>query len=64
MGLCSWNIGIMEYGELWKNCRKLFHEFLNARAATKFNDYQRKHAYRLLLHLVETPEELFGHIEL
>ena len=54
----------MQYGGLWKNCRRLFHEFLSARAVTKFDDYQRKHAYRLLLHLVESPEELFDCIEL
>ena len=54
----------MRYGSLWKNSRRLLHEFLNARAVIKFDDYQRKHAYRLLLHLAESPEKFADHIEL
>ena len=54
----------MEYGDLWKNCRRLCNEFLNARAVAKFDDYQRKHAHRLLLDLAESPENFSDHIEL
>ena len=55
---------MMGYGDLWKKGRRLFHEFLNARATIKFDDYQRKHAYRLLLGLAESPEDFSDHIEL
>lgn len=64
MGHRSWNIGIMGYGSLWKNCRRLLHEFLNARAVTKFDEYQRKHTDRLLSRLAEVPEDFPDHIEL
>ena len=57
-------IAMMGYGDLWKKGRRLFHEFLNARATIKFDDYQRKHAYRLLLGLAESPEDFSDHIEL
>jgi hypothetical protein len=64
MGHYSWNIGVIGYGNLWKNSRRLLHEFLNVRAATNFDDYQRKHAQRLLPLLVESPENFSDHIEL
>lgn len=64
MGHLSWNVGIMEHGNLWKSSRRLFHEFLNARAVTNFDRYQRKHAYRFLLHLTESPNDFLDHTEL
>lgn len=64
MGHPSWNVAIMEYGNLWKNSRRLLHEFLSPKAVTRFDDYERKHAYRLLLHLSESPDDFSDHIEL
>lgn len=64
MGHRSWNISFMEYGSRWRNGRRLVHEFLNTRAVTNFDDYQRKHAYRLLLLLAESPEDFINHIQL
>ena len=63
MGLYAWNIA-MSYGNPWRDGRRLLHEFLNPRAVTNFDDYQRKHAYRLPLQLVESPENLSDHVEL
>ena len=37
---------------------------MNPRAVTAFDDYQRKHAYRFLLCLAETPGDFLDHIEL
>ena len=64
MGQYSWAIPIMQYGSQWRNCRKLFHEFMNVRAVTNFDDYQRKHTHGLLLHLAESPDNFLDHIEL
>jgi hypothetical protein len=64
MDLYSWAVSFMEYGNLWRNSRKLLHEFLNVRAVTEFDDYQRKHAHRLLSRLVESPQNFFDHAEL
>ena len=64
MGLCSWNIAVIEYGNMWKSRRKLLHKFLNVRAVTQFDDYQRKHAYRLLSNLAVSPERFLDHAEL
>ena len=54
----------MEYGNIWRNSRRLLHEFLNVRAVGEFDDYQRQYAHRLLSHLVESPDKFFNHAEL
>ena len=54
----------MEYGGQWRSGRKLIHEFLSVRAVSKFQDYQRKHAYRLLTRLAESPNGFYDHTEL
>jgi hypothetical protein len=64
MGHYSWNIGLLGYGNLWKSSRRLLHEFFSARGVTKFDDYQRKHAYHLLSQLAESPENFSDRIEL
>lgn len=63
LGHHSWNIGVMEYGTQWRNGRRVLHEFLNSRAVTRFDEYQYKHAHRLLLRLAECPGDLAQHIE-
>lgn len=62
--LYSWAIPFMGYGNLWRNSRRLLHEFLNPRAVTEFDEYQRKHAYRFLARLADSPEGFFDHAEL
>ena len=64
MGISSWTMSLMKYGDEWRNTRRLLHEFMNPRAVTAFDDYQRKHAYRFLLRLAETPGDFLDHIEL
>lgn len=53
----------MGYGNQWRSCRKLLHEFLNPKVVANFDEYQRKHSHRLLLRLAESPEEFHDHIE-
>ena len=64
MGHRSWNVALMEYGNVWKHSRRLLHEFMNARAVKNFDDYQHKHSHRLLLRLAESPGNFADHIEL
>jgi cytochrome P450 len=64
MGQYSWSLALMEYGARWRNCRRLVYEFLNPKAVTNFDDYQRKHAYRFLSKLAESPEDFLDHAEL
>ena len=64
MGLYSWAVAFMEYGSQWRSGRKLIHEFLSLRTIPKFQDNQRKHAYRLLTRLAECPNDFYDHAEL
>ena len=54
----------MRYGSDWRNSRRLLHEFLNAKAVANFDEYQRKHAYRFLTRLAESPENFLDHTKL
>ena len=54
----------MGYGNQWRNGRRLLHDFLNARAVVKFDQYQHKHVNHLLLYLAESPEDFLDHIKL
>ena len=64
MEVHSWAVSFMEYGNLWRSSRRLLHEFLNMRAVIEFDEYQRKHAIRMLSHLGESPDRFFNHAEL
>lgn len=64
MGLYSWNITGLEYGNKWRRGRRLFHEFFNMKAVASFDDYQRKHARRFVSRLSQTPEDFLDHAQL
>ena len=63
MGHHPWDVVIMEYGSQWRDCRRLLHRFLSPGAVKRFDDYQRKHTYRFLLHLAESPDNFIYHTE-
>ena len=60
----SWNMDVRRYRTEWKKGRRLFHEFFNMKAVTKFDDWQRKHAHRFLCRLSQTPEDFLAHAQL
>ena len=60
----SWAVPLMRYGSDWRNSRRLLHEFLNAKVVANFDEYQRKHAYRFLTRLAESPENFLDHTKL
>ena len=60
----SWNFVQNGYGSHWRRCRRLFHEFLNVKAVSKFDDYVNKHTRRFLSQLAETPDSFLDHIQL
>ena len=64
MGQYSWAVPIMRYGNLWRSCRRLFHNFLSAKAVVNFDDYQYKSAHRFLARVVDSPEDFLDHVKL
>jgi len=64
MDVCSWDFSVMEYGSQLKRCRRLFHEFLNANAVSRFDNYLNKHTCRFLSRLAEAPDDFLDHTKL
>ena len=64
MDIYSWNLVALQYGSKWRKGRRLFHEFFNMKAVTNFDDYQRKHTYRFISCLSQTPEDFLAHAQL
>ena len=54
----------LQYGSKWRKTRRLFHEFFNMKAIINFDDYQRKHTYRFISRLSQTPEDFLSHAQL
>jgi len=64
MNVYSWDFNMFDYGSQLKRCRRLFHEFLNANAVSRFDNYLNKHTRHFLSCLAETPDDFLGHIKL
>jgi len=64
MDVYSWNFAWNSYGNRWRRCRRLFHEFLNVKTVSRFDDYVNKHTRRFLSRLAETPDGFLGHTQL
>ena len=64
MDVYSWDFALNSYGIQWRRCRRLFHEFLNVNAVSRFDDYLSKHTYRFLSRLAETPDDFLDHTHL
>ncbi|ESK84364.1 cytochrome p450 [Moniliophthora roreri MCA 2997] len=58
----GWSFGMMNYGEDWKNHRRVFHQFFNQNVVERYQLIQLKEAHALLRRLYETPEDFLGHI--
>jgi len=64
MDVYSWDFALMGYGSRWRRCRRLFHEFLNVNAVSRFDSYLNKHTCLFLSRLAETPDDFLGHTQL
>ncbi|KAF9646067.1 cytochrome P450 [Thelephora ganbajun] len=63
MDVYSWDFALNGYGSRWRRCRKLFHEFLNVNAVSRFDNYLDKHTRRFLSRLAETPDNFLDHTQ-
>ncbi|KAJ1300629.1 hypothetical protein OPQ81_002281 [Rhizoctonia solani] len=66
-GLMNWpgNVGLIEYGEVWRHCRRMMKNWLNKRAVNRFDDLQERQARLLLQRLLGPTNHVqpFGHIK-
>jgi cytochrome P450 len=54
----------MEYGAIWREHRKAFHQYFHPTASLKYRPYQLTSTRRMLHHLLETPDEVMQIIRL
>ena len=52
----------MPYGSIWREHRRTFHQFFNQTASVPYHPHEVKAARKLLLRLMETPEEFNDHL--
>lgn len=64
MDMYTWDFALYGYGNRWRKCRRLFHEFLNMKVVSRFDDCIDKHIRRFLFRLAETPDGFLGHTQL
>jgi len=64
MDVYTWNVVWIAYGDEWRRCRRLLHEFLNLKVVSRFDDYVTKHTRRFLSQLAETPDDFLDHTQL
>lgn len=58
----SWLFALMEYGESWKQHRKLFQRVFHPNTVALFQPQVLKHTRGLLRRLLESPGEFMKHI--
>ena len=54
----------MEYGDYWRQHRRLFHQHFRPVAVPQYHSRQAKGVRRLLRSLLDTPEDFLKHIRL
>lgn len=59
----DFNMGLMPYGETWRNQRKIFHKAFRPEAAISYRPIQLNSVYALLRSLLESPEDFGSHIK-
>ncbi|EMD40133.1 hypothetical protein CERSUDRAFT_151114 [Gelatoporia subvermispora B] len=56
----DWNTAMMEYGQKWRNHRRLFHQYFNQGAVKQYEPQDRVYARKLLKRLYDEPKN-FAH---
>lgn len=62
MGL-SWLMSSLPYGKLWMERRRIFHQRFHPSDSAVYRPRQLAHVHKMLLQLVETPQEFMDHIK-
>jgi cytochrome P450 len=64
MGLAEWNLGLMPYGNKWRDVRKLFSNYLGPRQSRMLQPKMALHACILMRRLLANPEDFFEHLHM
>ncbi|EKM54598.1 uncharacterized protein PHACADRAFT_96498 [Phanerochaete carnosa HHB-10118-sp] len=63
--LTGWgrNTAFMKYGDVWKEHRRLLHQYFRPLTVPQYHSSQAKNIHRLLQSLLDSPEEFVEHIQ-
>lgn len=56
------NFGLMEYGNVWRSQRRMFHQHFNQNASLDLRPKLVKGLHELLNNILDDPEHFAGHI--
>ncbi|TFK89937.1 cytochrome P450 [Polyporus arcularius HHB13444] len=64
--LCGfkWTMGGSPYGDAWRDRRKMAHHEFHSSSVPQYRHYQRKSTRRLLLNLLQEPDDFSKHVRL
>jgi cytochrome P450 len=60
----GYSLGFTDYGQYWKDARRLFHQHFSPTAVVQFRPKQLKSSHLLLRNLLESPERWTDHLAL
>ncbi|KAF5345745.1 hypothetical protein D9758_011875 [Tetrapyrgos nigripes] len=58
----TWHLAFMPYGKEWRKARKVFHQELNPRALLQYRPVMVSATQKLLVLLLEKPEDFLNHL--
>jgi len=58
----AFNLGLLPYGQWWRQHRQVFHEHFHPNAVKKYHPVQTREARALLNRLLESPKNFSHHI--
>ncbi|KAK7678454.1 hypothetical protein QCA50_018514 [Cerrena zonata] len=56
----DWNMGFMPYSQLWRDHRRVFHQFFNSREVSKYQPIQVRECRAFLQRILSSPSEDLG----
>ncbi|EGN99054.1 hypothetical protein SERLA73DRAFT_54230 [Serpula lacrymans var. lacrymans S7.3] len=57
----SWNTIALNYGDTWRQHRRVYHQAFRAEAASKYRPLQMRKVHQLLINLLEAPDAFATH---
>ncbi|TBU24926.1 cytochrome P450, partial [Dichomitus squalens] len=59
---CNWHFLFMDYGDDWRERRRVFHQFFHSNASVGYRPRELKVARELLSRLLESPDDFMTHL--
>ena len=59
----DYNLAVQSYGVWWRRHRKLFHQYFNINAVSKYQPIQEQEVPAFLRRLLDTPDNFLHHIQ-